>query len=268
MPMPCWHRGLSDNSMLIDTHAHIYTEQFAGDLKEVITRAQEAGVGGIMMPNIDSGSIESMLEVARAYPGLCYPMMGLHPSSVGENYGRELDQVTDRLANGRFYGIGEIGIDLYWDKTYQSQQEDAFRQQLRLARTLKLPVVIHMRESFLEVYAQLEKEQDGSLTGIFHCFSGDAGEARKVIDAGFYLGIGGVITYKNSTLSGVLEKTGPERVVLETDSPWLSPVPHRGKRNEPVYLMHIVDRLANVFGLTPGEVADITTANARSIFRI
>ncbi len=254
--------------MLIDTHAHIYTEEFSGDREEVIARALAAGVGGIVMPNIDAGSVDSLLEVAYAHPRLCYPLMGLHPSSVGEDYGRELDLVTGRLSKDRYYGIGEIGIDLYWDKTFITEQEDAFRQQLRMARALKLPVVIHVRESFREVYAILEKEQDGTLTGIFHCFSGSAADAAKVMDAGFYLGIGGVVTYKNNLLVEVLNKTGPGRVVLETDAPWLTPVPHRGKRNEPGYLAYIADRLASLFGLSRTEIDEITTANARAVFKI
>lgn len=254
--------------MLIDTHAHLYTGDFSEDREAVLDRALKAGVGSVIMPNIDSGSAEEMLKLSRACPGICYPLMGLHPSSVGENVNRELDLVEEWLTKEKFYGIGEVGIDLYWDKTFLVQQEEAFRHQLRLARTMKLPVVIHVRESFHEVWSILEKEQDGSLTGIFHCFSGNAEEARKVIDAGFYLGIGGVVTFKNNSLAGVLEITGPDRVVLETDAPWLSPVPHRGKRNEPGYLVHVADRVASIFGISRENVAEVTTANARRIFNI
>ena len=254
--------------MLIDTHAHLYAGDFSDDREAVLDRALKAGVGSVIMPNIDSGSAEEMLKLSRACPGICYPLMGLHPSSVGENVNRELDLVEEWLTKEKFYGIGEVGIDLYWDKTFLVQQEEAFRHQLRLARTMKLPVVIHVRESFHEVWSILEKEQDGSLSGIFHCFSGNAEEARKVIDAGFYLGIGGVVTFKNNSLAGVLEITGPDRVVLETDAPWLSPVPHRGKRNEPGYLVHVADRVASIFGISRENIAEVTTANARRIFNI
>ncbi len=254
--------------MLIDTHAHLYTSDFSDDRKAVIVRATEAGVGSVIMPNIDSRSVEEMLEVSCDYPGICYPMMGLHPTSVGEDYGKELEIVAGWLDKEQFYGIGEIGIDLYWDKTFRVQQEDAFRQQLRIARAMKLPVAIHVRESFNEVWAILEKEQDGSLTGIFHCFSGTAEEACRVTDAGFYLGIGGVVTFKNNSLTGVLEKTGPGRIVLETDAPWLSPVPYRGKRNEPGYLVHVAGKLASIFGLSVEEIAVRTTVNAQKIFNI
>ena len=254
--------------MLIDTHAHLYAGDFSDDREAVLDRALKAGVGSVIMPNIDSGSAEEMLKLSRACPGICYPLMGLHPSSVGENVNRELDLVEEWLTKEKFYGIGEVGIDLYWDKTFLVQQEEAFRHQLRLARTMKLPVVIHVRESFHEVWSILEKEQDGSLSGIFHCFSGNAEEARKVIDAGFYLGIGGVVTFKNNSLAGVLEITGPDRVVLETDAPWLSPVPHRGKRNEPGYLVHVADRVASIFCISRENIAEFTTANARRIFNI
>lgn len=254
--------------MLIDTHAHLYAGDFSDDREAVLDRALKAGVGSVIMPNIDSGSAEEMLKLSRACPGICYPLMGLHPSSVGENVNRELDLVEEWLTKEKFYGIGEVGIDLYWDKTFLVQQEEAFRHQLRLARTMKLPVVIHVRESFHEVWSILEKEQDGSLSGIFHCFSGNAEEARKVIDAGFYLGIGGVVTFKNNSLAGVLEITGPDRVVLETDAPWLSPVPHRGKRNEPGYLVHVADRVASIFGISRENIGEVTTANARRIFNI
>jgi TatD DNase family protein len=254
--------------MLIDTHAHLYTGDFSDDREAVLDRALKAGVGLVIMPNIDSGSAEEMLKLSRACPGICYPLMGLHPSSVGKDVNMELELVEEWLTKEKFYGIGEVGIDLYWDKTFLVQQEEAFRHQLRLARTMKLPVVIHVRESFHEVWSILEKEQDGSLTGIFHCFSGNAEEARKVIDAGFYLGIGGVVTFKNNSLAGVLEITGPDRVVLETDAPWLSPVPHRGKRNEPGYLVHVADRVASIFGISRENIGEVTTANARRIFNI
>jgi len=254
--------------MLIDTHSHLYSDDYSDDREAVIARALSSDVGKIILPNIDSRSVTGLLTVAHDHPEVCFPLMGLHPSSVGEAYVAELDRIIGWFSRETFFGVGEIGIDLYWDKTRQRQQEDVFRQQLRLARTLRLPVVIHVRESFREVYAILEAEQEGSLTGVFHCFSGNGEEARMVIDAGFFLGIGGVVTFKNSSLPGVLEKAGPHRLVLETDSPWLSPAPHRGKRNEPGYLVHVADKVAAIFSVSSEEIAEITTANARSLFRI
>jgi TatD DNase family protein len=254
--------------MLIDTHAHIYTDDFSDDRDEVIQDAIRNGIGKILMPNIDAGSLSDVLQVAEKYPGICYPMTGLHPSSVNAGYVSELDKLGQSLPEHPFAGIGEIGIDLYWDRTFEEQQKDAFRIQLQLARSARLPAVIHVRNSFSEVFSIVKEEQDGSLRGIFHCFSGSAEDARKIIDSGFLLGIGGVITYKNSHLPQVLKEIGADRLVLETDAPWLSPVPHRGKRNQCGYLIHTARKLAEILDLSEEEIAEVTTGNALELFNI
>lgn len=254
--------------MLTDTHSHIYIGEFDDDRDSVIERSIGAGVGRIIMPNIDAASAENLLRTAERYPSVCFPLMGLHPSSVGPGYRGELDQVFSILEKGHFYGVGETGIDLYWDTTYTREQEDAFRQQIRAAGALNLPLVIHVRNSFPEVMSVLEKEQDGNLCGIFHCFSGTVEEASRIVAAGFYLGIGGVVTYRNSMLPEVLEKTGPGRVVLETDAPWLSPVPRRGTRNESSYMVYTAEKIAEIFGMTLEEISGITNTNANTIFNL
>lgn len=254
--------------MLADTHSHIYTADFADDRDTVIGNAIAAGVGMIFMPNIDAASAAGLLATAEKYPAVCFPLMGLHPSSVDAGYIRELDAIFEMFTRNRFYGVGETGIDLYWNTTWAREQEEAFRQQVRFARRIKLPVIIHVRNSFREVWSVIEKEQDGTLTGIFHCFSGTAEEAAIITAAGFYLGIGGVVTYRNSRLAEVLEQTGPEKLVLETDAPWLSPVPRRGMRNESSYLVYTAAKVAEVFGMNPVDVAALTTANALKVFPV
>lgn len=254
--------------MLIDTHAHLYAGDFNDDRDEVMTRALAEGVEKIILPNIDHTSAGPMLEMVRHYPERCIPLMGLHPTSVDEDYTKALDSVERWFRDEKFFGVGEIGIDLYWDTTRQREQEEAFRQQLRLARTLHLPVVIHVRNSFDEVWSILEKEHQGVLKGIFHCFSGTMEQALEVIGAGFFLGIGGVVTYKNNTLAQVVQRVGAGSLVLETDAPWLSPVPFRGRRNESAYLVHVAGKVASLTGMSPDEVAEITTANARKLFGI
>jgi TatD DNase family protein len=254
--------------MLIDTHAHIYEDDYADDRDKIIAEAVNKGVGRIIMPNIDATSIEAMLDVSRQHPGICFPMMGLHPTSVKSDYLKELDTIRQWLGKEKFTGIGEIGIDLYWDKTWLKEQQDAFRQQLRIAGELRLPVAIHVRNSFQEVYSILEEEQDGTLTGIFHCFSGGIEEAEKIVKAGFNLGIGGVVTFNNSKLADVLKEVDLCHLVLETDAPWLSPVPFRGRRNECSWLSYVADKLASIYNLPVEEVARITTANALSLFKI
>ena len=254
--------------MLIDTHAHIYTADFNDDREEVIRNAVEAGVGKILMPNIDAETLRDVLRVAEQFPGICQPMTGLHPGSVDAGYKDQLDKLGQSFHDHPFIGIGEIGIDLYWDKTYISEQKEAFREQLRQAGFHKLPVVIHVRNSFDEVFSILKEEQDGSLRGIFHCFSGEEREAGMVTGLGFYLGIGGVVTYKNSLLPEVLRSVGPKHLVLETDAPWLSPVPKRGRRNECSYLPFIAAKVAEVYPLPVEEIAAITTRNAGELFHI
>lgn len=253
--------------MYIDTHTHLYHKQFDTDRAEMVRRASDAGVHKLFLPNIDSTSVEAMHAMCDEYPELCFPMMGLHPCSVGENPTRDLAEVERLLGTGRYWAVGEIGIDLYWDKTWIKQQKDAFRQQVRWAKELALPVVIHCRDSFEETLAIVEEENDEDLTGVFHCFTGTEEDAHRIIDlGGFMLGIGGVITYPKSSLAETMAKVGAGRCVLETDSPYLAPVPFRGKRNESAYIPHIAETLAAAVGITVEEVARITTANAEQLF--
>lgn len=254
--------------MLIDSHSHIYSEEFNEDRDQAIQRALSSGVKKIILPNIDSTSVVPMMNLADKYPEICFPLIGLHPTSVNESYKKELEFIESWLDKSRFYGIGEIGIDLYWDKTFLKEQEKVFRHQLQIAKQLKLPLVIHVRKSFNEVFSILEQEQDGNLTGIFHCFSGGANEANRVTDAGFKLGIGGVVTFQNSHLAETLKKVDIHHLVLETDSPYLSPVPFRGKRNEASYLIYIAQKVAEIYGASVDEVADITSENVVNLFGI
>lgn len=254
--------------MLIDTHSHIYSEDFTHDRDEALQRAYESGIKKIILPNIDSGSIKHMLDLADAYPHLCYPLIGLHPTSVEEDYKEELEAVEYWLEKRKFYGIGEIGIDLYWDKKYIKEQKEVFRHQVKIAKQQNLPIVIHIRDSFEETFQIVKEEQDGTLKGIFHCFTGDEAEAQKIIDIGFHLGIGGVVTFKNSNLDSVIQNIGVENLVLETDSPYLAPVPKRGKRNESSYLVFIAQKLAEIYNLPLTRIAEITTQNARKLFEI
>lgn len=254
--------------MLIDTHSHIYSEDFTHDRDEALKRAYDSGVKKIILPNIDSGSIHHMLELADAYPHFCYPLIGLHPTSVDEDYAEELHAVEYWLQKRKFYGIGEIGIDLYWEKKYKKEQVDAFRQQIRLAKNNNLPIVIHVRNSFKETYKVVKEEQDGSLKGVFHCFTGSKKEARKIVDLGFYLGIGGVLTFKNSNLTDSLQNIDIKKLVLETDSPYLAPTPKRGKRNESAYLTYVAQKVAETYSIPFNQVAEITTQNAQELFQI
>lgn len=254
--------------MLIDTHSHIYLEDFSHDLDDVVQNAYNNNIKKIILPNINSGSVKRLLDLADSYPHLCFPLMGLHPTSVSADYKDELEAVEYWLEKRKFYGIGEIGIDLYWDKTFIKEQTDAFRHQIKLAKSLQLPVVIHLRNSFEEVYKVVKEEQDGNLKGIFHCFSGNEKEAKKVVDLGFLLGIGGVVTFKNSELDQVVTTLDLSNLVLETDAPYLAPVPKRGRRNESSYLVYVAQKVAEIFDIPVEKVAEITTTNAREIFGI
>ncbi|NQU88674.1 MAG: TatD family hydrolase [Mariniphaga sp.] len=254
--------------MLIDSHSHIYSEDFNDDRDEAIQRAINADIQKIILPNIDSTSVESMLKLSEKFPDICYPLIGLHPTSVNENYKSELENVENWLDKRKFYGIGEIGIDLYWDKTFLKQQEEVFLYQIRIAKKLKLPIVIHVRNSFNEVFSIIEKEVDESLTGIFHCFSGTLEEAQKVIQIEFKLGIGGVVTFKNSELSNVLKHIDIQHLVLETDSPYLTPAPFRGKRNESSYLVYIAKKIAEIYSCSLEQVAQTTSENVINLFGI
>jgi TatD DNase family protein len=254
--------------MLIDTHSHIYSEDFNDDIEEVLQNAYNNDVKKIVLPNIDSGTIKRLIDLSNSYPHVCYPLMGLHPTSVSKDFKEELSVVEYWLDKHKFYGIGEIGIDLYWDRTYIEEQKEAFQYQIRLAKSRNLPIVIHVRESFNEVHEIVKDEQDGSLKGIFHCFSGDETEAHKIIDLGFFMGIGGVITYKNSNLSQFLPKIDVRNLVIETDAPYLAPDPKRGRRNESSYLVYVAQKLAEIYQIPFKEIAEITTANARNLFEI
>ena len=254
--------------MLIDTHAHIYSEDFLHDVDEVLQRAYDNDVKKIILPNIDSGSVKRLFDLTDAYPHLCFPLLGIHPTSVAADYREELEAVEYWFDKKKFYGIGEIGIDLYWDRSFFNEQQDAFRYQLKIAKEKRLPVVIHVRDSFDETYKVVKEEQDGNLKGIFHCFSGNDAEARKIIDVGFMLGIGGVVTFNNSNLSDVIKDISIQHLVLETDAPYLTPVPKRGKRNESAYLVYVAQTLAKIYDIPVNEVAEITSENARKLFNI
>lgn len=253
---------------LIDTHTHLYLEQFDEDRDEMIQRALDSGVEQFFLPNIDSSSITKMLELEGAYPGRCFAMMGLHPCSVKENFEEELAIVRDWLDERPFCAVGEIGIDLYWDKTFLEQQKEAFRLQAEWAKELGLPIVLHSREATDILIGLVEEAKDERLRGVFHCFSGTEEQARRVTELGFFLGIGGVLTFKNAGLDKVMEKIGLEHVVLETDAPYLAPVPYRGKRNESAYVRLVAEKLAAIKGVSFREVAETTSRNAEQLFPV
>ncbi len=253
---------------MVDTHCHLYLDEFKSDINEVIKRAADEGVNKFYLPAIDSAEIENLLLLESHFPGKCFAMMGLHPCSVKENYLEELAIVTDWFAKRNFAAVGEIGLDFYWDKTFILQQYEAFRAQIKLSIQYDLPVVIHTRNAMQETIDVVTEFDPGVLRGIFHCFGGTVEQANAIIDAGFYLGIGGVLTYKKSGLAEVLEQIDLKYMVLETDSPYLTPVPFRGKRNESSYLKYIAEKLALIKNISVEEVNAITTANAEKIFGI
>jgi TatD DNase family protein len=254
--------------MFVDSHSHIYSEEFNGDREEAIQRALDLGVSKIVLPNIDSSSIKPMLDLVSGYPEVCFPLMGLHPTSVKENYTEELDVVKQWLDQQQFYGIGEIGIDLYWDKTFLEEQIDAFRIQVQWAKERDLPVVIHVRESFDEVFGVLEKEAGDNLKGVFHSFTGSAEQAQRVIDLGFKIGINGIVTFRNSGLGAVVERVALKNLLLETDSPYLSPVPKRGKRNESSNIIYIAEKIAELHSVSLDEIERVTTENTVELFGV
>jgi TatD DNase family protein len=254
--------------IITDTHTHLYSEEFIEDRTEMIQRAIDAGISRFFIPAIDSTFTQSMYELERNYPENMFLMMGLHPTHVKENYLDELKHVEEELAKRKFYAIGEIGIDLYWDKTHLKEQQDAFRKQIQLAKMYKLPIVIHGRDAFDEIFAILEEEKSDDLYGIFHCFSGNLEQALQAISYNMKLGIGGVVTFKNGKVDQFLNQISLKDIVLETDSPYLAPVPYRGKRNESSYLVNIVAKLAVIYGVSSNEVAAITTENSKAIFGI
>jgi TatD DNase family protein len=258
---------MDKNIKLTDTHCHLYSDVLKSDMDNVMKRALNQGLSRIFMPNIDSTSIEAMLWVEDNFD-FCYSMMGLHPCSVKDDYLKELDLLNSWFDKRAFAGVGETGIDLYWDKSYFEQQKICFDFQIDMSKDLQLPIIIHSRESLDITIDMISQKQKGGLTGIFHCFTGDAIQAQKIIDLGFYLGIGGVLTYKNSTLSDILLNIDLSHIVLETDSPYLPPVPMRGKANEPSYLLYICEKLAALKQNSVENVAEITNANAEKIFNI
>lgn len=253
--------------MFVDTHSHIYSTEFSLDRDEVITRALGVGIERIVLPNIDSSSVKPMLDLTDSVPGLFYPLIGLHPTSVKEDFRNELQILEYWLGKRKFYGIGEIGIDLYWDKAFIEEQTEAFRIQIGWAKQRNLPLVIHVRDSFNEVYEVLREEFTPGLKGVFHSFTGDAEQARLVTDLGFKIGVNGIVTFKNSNLEEVIRQIDPHYLLIETDSPWLAPAPHRGRRNECSYLTSVADKLASIHNTTVKEIAGITTQNAQEIFR-
>lgn len=251
---------------LIDTHAHIYLKRFDNDRESMMQRAFDQGIDRVYLPNIDRESIDDMLQLERDYPDHCFAMMGLHPCSVKENYREELEIVREWIDRRSFRAIGEIGLDLYWDKTFFSQQQDAFRIQMEWAIEKDWPIVIHSRESTQEVLQILREMKHPKLRGIFHCFGGSIEEAEAIIETGFYLGIGGVLTFKRSGLDATMKGVDLRHVVLETDAPYLAPVPFRGKRNETGYVRFVAEKLAEIKGISLEEVAAITSKNALDIF--
>ena len=255
--------------MLVDTHSHIFVQEFDLDREQTIARAAEVGVQKFILPNIDSSSIPRLLETSQAFPSVCFPLMGLHPTSVGKDFEKELEVVEDWLTQHKFYGIGEIGIDLYWDKTYVEQQKEAFAYQIRLAKKHNLPIVIHARNSFDEIFEVLDKENDSALRGVFHSFTGGEKEYKRIMSyGGFILGLGGVVTYKNGGVDKVVPLMDTSEIILETDSPYLSPVPNRGKRNEPANLIYTAKRVADLLNVDIQHLASATTANAIELFGI
>lgn len=254
--------------MLIDTHSHIYSEDFSNDIEEVIQRAFENDVRKIVLPNIDSSSLKKMLDLTDKYPQICFPLIGLHPTSVNEDYEDELELIEFWITKRKFFGIGEVGIDLYWDKTFVAEQTDAFRRQIRMAKKYQLPVVVHVRESFDEVFTVLNEEKDAHLKGVFHSFTGTVEQAELVTGIGFKLGINGIVTFKNSGLDQLLRKIDPAHILLETDSPYLTPVPFRGKRNESSYLVYVAQKVAEIYQMPVADITRITAETAEQLFKI
>jgi TatD DNase family protein len=252
----------------IDTHTHLYLEQFAGDRSGVVQHALDLDVRFMLLPNVDEETVGPMLELHKLFPENCLPMMGLHPTSVKPGFEAILEKMKPLFAETKFYGVGETGIDLYWDKTYFDLQVKSFRIQIEWALEFNLPVVIHARNSVQEIMDVLESYRNTGLRGVMHCFPGNPEQAEWFVDLGFHLGIGGVVTYKNSEMAKVVEQIDTEHLILETDAPYLPPVPHRGKRNEPSYIPVIAEKIARIKGLSMNEVADITTRSAKKLFNI
>ncbi|MFD2100747.1 TatD family hydrolase [Flagellimonas iocasae] len=254
--------------IITDTHTHLYSEAFEKDQKEMMQRALDSGVERFFIPAIDSSYTQAMLDLEENYPQNVFLMMGLHPTHVKENYREELAQVEEWLSKRKFYAVGEIGIDLYWDKTFLKQQQEAFVYQIRLAKKHQLPIVIHCREAFDEIFEILEQEKGDDLFGIFHCFTGTLEQARKAISYNMKLGIGGVVTFKNGKIDQFLGQIDLKHIVLETDSPYLAPTPYRGKRNESAYIRMVLEKLSSIYNVSEEEIAKVTTENSKDVFGI
>lgn len=254
--------------IITDTHTHLYSEAFEEDRNDMIRRALAEGVSRFFVPAIDSTYTESMLQLENDFPEQIFLMMGLHPTHVKENYKDELKHVEAMLASRKFYAVGEIGVDLYWDKSTLAIQQDAFKHQIKLAKQYKLPINIHCRDAFNEVFEVLETEKNDDLFGIFHCFTGTLEQAKQAISYNLKLGIGGVATFKNGKIDQFLNQIDLKHIVLETDAPYLAPAPYRGKRNESVYIIKVLEKLAEIYNLPISEVAKITTKNSKAIFKI
>lgn len=254
--------------ILIDTHTHLFLEHFDEDRASVVENAMKNGIKKMFLPNIDSTTTEKVVQMAKDYPSVCYPLIGLHPTSVKKDYKEELKQLKYWLQKEKFYGIGETGIDLYWDKTFIKEQQEAFKFQIKLAKQTGLPLIIHARDSFDEIFAIVDKLNDEQLKGVFHSFTGTAEQAEKILSyKGFKIGVGGIVSFKNSGLADVVAKIGMKHLILETDSPYLAPTPKRGKRNESSYLTYIAQKIADIYGTDIETVAKITTGNAEKLFK-
>lgn len=254
--------------IITDTHTHLYSEAFDEDRDQIMQRALDAKIERMFLPAIDSTYTEAMLKLEADYPEHVFLMMGLHPTHVKENYEDELAHVEQMLAKHKYYAVGEIGIDLYWDKSTLADQQDAFRRQIKLAKQYKLPIVIHCREAFDPIFEILEEEKSADLFGIFHCFTGNLEQAHQAISYNMKLGIGGVVTFKNGKIDQFIKEIPLEHIVLETDSPYLAPKPFRGKRNETAYIIKVLEKLSEIYELSEEKIAEITTANSKAVFGI
>lgn len=261
-------KQLNPTTIITDTHTHLYSEEFDQDRDEMIQRAINNGVKRFFIPAIDAAVTPSMYDLEQNYPDYVFLMMGLHPTYVKDNYPDELKHVETELSKRKFYAVGEIGIDLYWDKTHLKEQQIAFRRQIQLAKQYKLPIVIHCREAFDEIFEILEEEKSEDLFGIFHCFTGTHEQALQAISYNMKLGIGGIVTFKNGKIDQFLNQIDLKHIVLETDSPYLAPIPFRGKRNESSYLVNVIAKLAEIYDLSYNEIAEVTTQNSKAVFGI
>ncbi len=254
--------------VLTDTHTHLYYEAEEATRNAMMQRCLDQQINRLFLPNVDAASVPMVADLAKTYPQNCFPMLGLHPCSVTKNWETEMEEIKTIWADQKYYAVGEIGIDLYWEQHLLAEQQAAFKSQIKWAKTANLPIVIHCRAAFNEVFSILKEEQGDKLRGIFHCFSGDLEQANRVIELGFFLGIGGVVTYKNAGLDKVVQQINPKYLVLETDAPYLPPVPFRGKTNESAYLTYIAQKIADLHAMPVEKIAEITTLNSENIFGI